>query len=102
MARERGLRIALFVGAAAGFVLGIAITLLMDTLYAGSLGGTWQDAISNDLNNLFSLDIEPGGLITQVVLAFIIVVHGAFGAFMGAVFSVFVFKLLQMLTKESG
>ncbi len=48
MQEDRRLKLVLLLGALGGAALSVAIALLMDVLYADSLGGTWRDAIAGD------------------------------------------------------
>jgi hypothetical protein len=101
MSGDRRLRAVLIAGAVCGAILSIAITLLQDVLYADSLGGTWRDAIANDLNSLFSVALPPDGLVVTVLFIVIIAVLALFGALLGAMFSTFVFRLITLLTGET-
>ena len=100
MQEDKKLKLVLLLGALGGAALSVAIALLMDVLYADSLGGTWRDAIAGDAEKLFSVSLSPEGLVVTVLFTFILAVLGAFGALMGMMFSVFVFKLIGLLTRE--
>jgi hypothetical protein len=101
MPGDRRLKVVLLVGAVGGAVMSIAITLLMDVLYAESLGGTWRDAIAKDLQSLFSVSYSPDGFIVTAFFIVIIVILAGFGALLGAMFSTFVYRLIALLTRES-
>lgn len=101
MSERRRLRIVLLFGAIAGAILAITVTLLMDVLYAESLGGTWRDAIARDLESLFSVSFSPDGFVVTAVFIVIIAILALFGALLGSIFSTFVFRLLELLTRES-
>lgn len=91
------LNMLLIVGAIVGAFLTIAVTLLMDTLYADVLGGTWRDAIVKDLRNL-SIDVQKDSLVVTAVFFLITAINGLFGALMGLIFTFIVFKFLNILT----
>lgn len=100
MQEDRKLKLVLLLGALGGAALSVAIALLMDVLYADSLGGTWRDAIAGDAEKLFSVSLSPEGLVVTLLFIVILAILGAFGALMGMMFSVFVFKLIGLLTGE--
>jgi hypothetical protein len=101
MSEDRRLRVVLILGAVGGAVLSIAFTLLLDVLYADSLGGTWRDAISNDLNTFLSVAYPPDGFVVTVLFLVVILVLALFGALLGSIFSTFVFRLITLLTGET-
>jgi len=100
MSGERAFRVVLIVGAAGGAALAVAITLLLDVLYADALGGTWRDAIAKDAETFFSVSLDPGGFAVTLLYLAIILVLGLFGAFMGSLFSVLVYRFIELLTRE--
>lgn len=87
----------LFAGAVIGGIISFAISLLMDTMYAGSLQGTWRDAIAKDLNTFFSLGVSSGSFIVYIAFAFVLGILSLFGAFMGFIFSFFLYKFFSFL-----
>lgn len=87
----------LVVGAVIGGVLSLAITLLMDTMYADSLQGTWRDAIAKDLNTFFSLGVTSGSILVYIFFFFILALLAAFGGFLGFIFSFFMYKFFSFL-----
>ena len=101
MSERRRLRLVLLLGAIGGAILAIPVTLLMDVLYAVSLGGTWRDAIAKDMESLFSVFLSPDGFVVTVLFILIIAILALFGALLGAMFSTFVFRLLELLTRET-
>jgi hypothetical protein len=100
MAGERKFRLALILGAVCGAVMAVAISLLLDVLYADALKGTWRDAISKDLDSFFSVSLPPDSLAVGALFLIILAILGLFGAFMGAMFSVIVFRFIDLLTRE--
>lgn len=100
MSEDRRFRLVLLLGAIGGAALAVAITLLLDVLYADALGGTWRDAIAKDMETFFSVSLQPEGFAVTVLFLLIIAILGLFGAFMGSLFSVFVFKFIELLTRE--
>lgn len=87
----------LFIGAIAGGLLSLAITLLMDTFYADAMQGTWRDAIAKDLHTFFSLNVSSSSFIVYILFFVVLGIMAAFGAFMGFIFSFFLYRFFQFL-----
>ncbi len=87
----------LLAGAIVGGIMSVAVSLLMDTIYADSLQGTWRDAIAKDLNTFLSLGVSSGSVIVYVVFFFVLGLLAAFGAFLGFIFSFFLYKFFSFL-----
>ncbi len=87
-------------GAIIGGIMSLAITLLMDTLFADSLQGTWRDAIANDVNSLTSMGVSSKSIIVYVIFALILALLSSFGALLGVVFSFFLYKFFSLLNRE--
>lgn len=85
-------------GAIVGGILSLAITILMDTLFSDTLQGTWRDAIAKDLNTFFSLGVSSTSFIVNIGFLVVLAILTAFGAFMGFIFSFFVYRFFQFLT----
>jgi len=97
MPDESRLKRYLFVGAVIGGLMSLAITFLMDTLFAESLNGTWRDAIVSDLNNFFHLEATRNSPIVFIIFGVILVILGGFGAFMGVIFTFLVYRFFAFL-----
>jgi hypothetical protein len=87
----------LLCGAVSGGILSLVISLMMDSLFADSLQGTWRDAIAKDLNTFLSLGVTSGSFIVYAVFIFVLGILSAFGAFLGFIFSFFLYKLFELL-----
>lgn len=87
----------LLFGSAAGGLLSLIVSILMDTFYADSFQGTWHDAIAKDLNAFFSLQVSPESLTVNIVFVLILGILTAFGSFMGFIFSFFLYKFFSFL-----
>jgi hypothetical protein len=87
----------LLCGAVSGGILSLVISLMMDSLFADSLQGTWRDAIAKDLNTFLSLGVTSGSFIVYTVFIFVLGILSAFGAFLGFIFSFFLFKLFELM-----
>jgi hypothetical protein len=91
---------AFYIGVIFGGVLGIAVALSMDLLLGKSLGGGWSEAVANDLNRLFRSNLAPNSFIVIIGAIIAVGIIGAFGAFVGGIFSVTLARLFKVLTKE--
>lgn len=89
----------LLAGAIAGGLLSLTITLLMDVIYS-DIQGTWRDAIAKDLNNFFHLGVSPRNLIVYIVFVFVLGLLTAFGAFLGFIFSFFIYRFFSFLNSK--
>jgi hypothetical protein len=87
----------LLAGAIVGGILSVAVSLLMDTIYADALQGTWRDAIAKDLNTFLSLGVSSGSIIVIIAFVFVLGILAAFGAFLGFIFSFFLYKFFGFL-----
>ncbi len=95
--RRRVKKFLLF-GAVLGALSSLAISILMDVQFADALKGTWRDAIAKDLNNLLSLGVNAHSIIVNIVFLLVLGILMAFGAFMGFIFSFFLYKFFSFLT----
>ena len=87
-------------GAIVGGIMSLSISLMMDMLFADSLQGTWKDAIAKDLNTIFSLGVSSESIIVGLAFIFILAILSAFGAFMGFIFSFFLYKFFGLLSRQ--
>ena len=87
-------------GAIIGGIMSLSISLMMDMVFADSLQGTWRDAIAKDLNTMFSLGVSSGSIVVTLVFIFILALLSAFGAFMGYIFSFFLYKFFGLLGRQ--
>ena len=98
MEDQRRAKKILLAGAIVGGVISVAVSLLMDTIYADSLQGTWRDAIAKDLNTFLSLGVSSGSIIVNIVFIFVLGLLAAFGALLGFIFSFFLYKFFSFLS----
>lgn len=99
-AEQRRLKKFLTAGALLGAFFSIGVSLLMDPLYSDALGGTWRDAIVSDLQNFLSISAGKDSFLVTVVFVIILTVLGVFGAFMGLIFTFFVYRFFHLLVRE--
>lgn len=97
MPDEQRVKRYLFIGAVIGGVVSIAISLLMDVLFADSLEGTWRDAIVHDLQRFLSISTTTDSLLVFAVLGIVLLILGGFGAFMGFIFAFFIVKFFSLM-----
>lgn len=94
------MRKAFYIGAVLGGLLGIAVALSMDILLGKSLGGGWSEAVANDLNRMFNTHLSSHSIIVLIGVIIVIGIIGAFGSFVGGIFSVMLARLFRVLLKE--
>ncbi len=94
--REKAKRF-LRAGAIIGGLFSLTITLLMDTLYADTFQGTWRDAIAKDLNTLLSLGVSSDSFLVTIFFLIVLAILAGFGAFMGFIFSFFLYRFFHFL-----
>jgi hypothetical protein len=95
--RRRAKKFLLF-GAIFGALVSVAISLLMDVLLADTLQGTWRDAIAKDVNTFFHAGVTSHSLVVYALFIVVLGILAAFGAFMGFIFSFFLYKFFSFLT----
>ncbi len=100
MQAARRLKAVVIAGALAGALLGMGTALSMDLVYDASLGGSWQHGITSDLHRYFSYNVSETSLIVTFIFLAILTVLGAFGATMGAICAVIVYKFLGILLRK--
>jgi hypothetical protein len=87
-------------GAVIGGIISLAISLLMDKMYADPFHGTWRDAIAKDLNTFFSLGVSARSILVYICFVFVLGILAVFGAFLGFIFSFFLYKFFSFLTSK--
>jgi hypothetical protein len=90
----------LLFGAIVGGIVSLTISILMDTLFADALQGTWQDAIAKDLNTFLSLGLSSKSFLVTMIFIFILALLTAFGSFLGFIFSFFLYKFFSFLSSK--
>ena len=90
----------LLIGAIIGGIISLAISLLMDMMFADSLQGTWRDAIATDLNTFFSIGVSKNSILVNIMFAVVLGILSAFGAFLGFIFSFFLYKFFSFLSNK--
>ena len=88
------------IGIVGGGILGILVALSMDLLLGKSLGSGWSEAVANDLNSLFKTNLSSDSFIVIIGMIIVVGIIGAFGAFIGVIFSMMIARLFKMLTRE--
>ncbi|MBI4824164.1 MAG: hypothetical protein HY805_08060 [Nitrospirae bacterium] len=100
MNERKRLKRALVAGAIGGASLSIAVSLLLDVLYADVLGGTWQDAISRDLRTFIGVTASSESAAVALIFVFILIFLGIVGALMGAIFAFFLYRFFSSLSEQ--
>jgi hypothetical protein len=91
---------AFYIGVIFGGILGVTVALSMDLMFGQNLGGGWSEAVAHDLNRMFKANLSPSSFIVIIGVIIVIGIIGAFGSFIGGIFSVIIARLFQVLTKE--
>ena len=89
-----------FIGALCGGILGVIISLSMDLVLGGALGGGWREAVAHDLGALFGRPFDNNSFFVLLGVVLVVGFVAAFGAVVGGVFGVMVARLFSFLTKE--
>ena len=84
------------VGAAAS----IAVSLLMDLLYADALNGTWRDAIARDFNRMFSAAFTADSPVVYLAFLVILAILAGVGALFGALCSMVIYRFFSFMDKD--
>ncbi len=87
-------------GAIVGGIMSLSVSLLMDSLFSDAMQGTWRDAIAKDLNAMLSIGVTSKSLIVGILFLVILAFLAAFGAFMGYIFSFFIYKFFSFLGRQ--
>ncbi len=90
----------LLFGAVVGGIVSLTISILMDTLFADALQGTWRDAIAKDLNTFLSLGLSSKSFPVTMIFIFVLALLTAFGSFLGFIFSFFLYKFFSFLSSK--
>lgn len=101
MEEQRKAKKFLYCGAVSGGLLSLAVSLMMDFMYADTMQGTWREAIAKDLNSFFSLGVKSDSIITFLIFFLVLGVLTAFGAFMGFIFSFFLYRFFGYLGRSA-
>lgn len=88
------------IGSGVGAILSVAVALLMDSVYADTLKGTWRDAIAKDIGKLFHSTFSPDSFIVYVFFLLILLALAAIGGFFGAAGSVFIYRFLKFMGED--
>lgn len=87
-------------GMIVGAVLGLLVSLSMDFVMGQSLGGSWNEAVANDMNRLFNTSFSTTHIAVFAGVVIVIALISGFGAVMGGICGVIVVKAFSMLTGE--
>ena len=91
---------AFYIGAAAGGLLGIIVSLSMDLMLGNSLGSGWGESVAHDLNHVFKTNLPENHILVVLGVFVVIGIIVAFGAIMGGIFTMMITRFFRILTKE--
>ncbi len=96
---NRGLRVFLKIGAVSGALLGTVVFFMMDFVFSDSLNAGWREAVVNDINHFFSININSNSPLVYLVLLFTFSVIVVLSSAMGMACSALYYKFFKMLNK---
>ncbi|MFN3407064.1 MAG: hypothetical protein ACK40E_04970 [Caldimicrobium sp.] len=85
------------IGFIIGFVLGVAVAFMIDFAFKDYLGGTWFDAVAQDLSKLLGRTVKKDEMIVFITVTTIIMFIGLISGLLGGLASKFVFEFLKSL-----
>jgi|SRR5208282_6665496 len=88
------------IGATAGGLLGVIISLSMDWLLGNAIGGSWCEAVAHDLNYFFNTHLSENHVLVILGVFIVIGIIVAFGALLGGALGALINRLFGMLTQE--
>ncbi len=77
--------------------MGITVAFMLDFAFKDVLGGTWFDAVANDLSRLLKREIPKDSWIVFIGVTTIIMFIGLIGGLLGGLVAKFVFDFLNSL-----
>ncbi|RJQ49988.1 MAG: hypothetical protein C4526_12705 [Nitrospiraceae bacterium] len=92
-------KISLLAGCIFGAVAGLAVAVSMDFMMGSSPGGSWYDAVRNDVHNFFGEDWAAKEWFINSGIVAVILGIGLIGALLGAACGGIVGKIFSALTK---
>jgi hypothetical protein len=93
------MKIALLAGCVFGAVAGVAVALSMDFMMGSDPGGSWHDAVQNDVRSMLGADWAAREWFINSGVVVVISGIGLIGAIMGAVCGLMVGKIFGVITK---
>lgn len=92
-------KISLLAGSIFGAVAGLTVALSMDFMMSGAAGGSWHDAVKNDIHNMLGADWAAKEWFVNSGTVVVILGIGLIGAALGAVCGIIIGKVFSVLTK---
>ncbi|HAR46581.1 MAG: hypothetical protein A2X56_00260 [Nitrospirae bacterium GWC2_57_13] len=96
---RKGLKRAVIIGSILGAFASLAAALAMDVVLGSSLQGTWWDASQRDVTKMFGPGCGQNPFAVGLMLAFVMGFLAAFGAFLGMIAGVFMYRLFRFVLK---
>lgn len=84
-------------GLIGGFIAGVLVAITMDFAFRDALGGSWADAVRHDLSLIFGRPLTNNSILVIAGVMLVVGLVGAFGALIGAVVGVFLYRLFSLL-----
>ena len=93
-------KLSLWVGCIFGAVTGIVVSLSIDFMIGGSLGGGWYESVKHDINLLFGPNWAKKGWIVYSGILIVVGGIGVIGAVIGAFFGALVGKFFSLMNNS--
>lgn len=91
-------KVSIFSGMILGAVLGITVSLLLDFMTGGALGGGWYEAVRHDMGSLLGSQWTEKQWLIYSGIVIVIAIISILGAMIGALFGFIVGKILSIMT----
>ncbi|HTP04804.1 MAG TPA: hypothetical protein VMM54_06585 [Nitrospirota bacterium] len=96
---DRGLKIAVVIGAGIGAIVTLGAALSMDIVFSDTLQGTWRDAAAKDVTRMFGPACGQNYFAVTLVLVIVMGFLAAFGALLGAAAGLAMNRFFKLLLK---
>jgi len=80
-----------------GFLFGIAVAFMMDFAFRDYFGGTWFDAVSQDLTRLLGRPVPKDSPLVLLGVTIVIMFIGLIGGIFGGIAGKLIFDFLDSL-----
>jgi hypothetical protein len=97
--KDKGLKKAIIIGAAAGAFITLGTALSMDMFFSGTFHSTWRDAAIKDVTRMFGPAYGQNYFAVTLYIAFVMGFLAGFGVVLGAISGFTINRFLKLLTK---
>lgn len=97
--KDKGLKKAIVLGAAAGAFITLVTALSLDVFFADTLHGTWRDAAVNDVTRMFGPAYGQDYFAVTLYLVCVVGFLVGFGVVLGAITGLLINRFFKLLMK---